>query len=995
MAEEPNHRTAQETAATGRIPAQGGATPCQGDAETLLLAAEEVAGLESRDDDPSREHLFRRGQTAIELLEAIRVTNPERLADLSGPAPDNFGDELPPAIGRFRILRELGRGGYGVVLLAHDPHLNRRVALKIPRPEALVTADLRRRFLREAEAAAALNHPHIVPIYEQGTVGPICYVASAFCDAQSLASWLTQRQVPVPPLQAANIIQALADAVQHAHSRGVLHRDLKPANVLLLVDQDRESHKSGRASGMPDESLAFESDGDATDHAESHAKLTPLIIDFGLARIEGAVGLTMSNAIVGTPAYMAPEQAAGKNDEVGMAADIYALGTILYQLLTLQLPFPGKSDLEMLQAIQLQEPKALRRWDADIPRDLEAICLKCLEKLPQQRYASAAGLYADLDRFLAGRPVKARPIGSLERLRRWVRRNPALAAMSVLAFALFAVGAVSVCWQWRRAESSLVEVQQQKDRATSNLHAAQNAVDELLTGIAAEMRDLPQTEAIRMRLLKRAAVINQRFLQDESVDQAEASLDSIKAWRRAADIFLQLGDLAQTEKSLGRVIELCESLSKREPSAEVVEDHVNALCMLSGVTDAHNDWKRSQRILQGGLVMLDAQPANFSAEVALWRAEILRSLGINAERQNELDEAGEYYHQSVEHLGQREVTSGDTVRQLVSQAKIHSSYAIHCKQRHRFDQAMQHFGQAQSALEILRERRPDDAEYQAMTAMNQYNMANLDLAAERYDLARSRYLKAKNDFKQLAASFPRIVKYRELWCHSLFGATLASKQRDQIDNRILMLKKAAFLREEILREHPELLENTAQLKKTYRNLGRDHMLAQQYDDARRCFRRSIECTADAQFSAAAQQPDRMDDAWACSLMGRLEMKCQRWPKRGNGTNGLSPCGKPTRWTPWRKPTKFMIRRHSGWPWRELVKSKRAGRLSTSYRHRLRTSQIQTSSRPKPCWILPKAWRIDRRNMNPLCSDRTTCSWRLLLGSDPLGSLDARTPRTLH
>ena len=478
---------------------------------------------------------------------------------------------------------------------------------------------------------------------------------------------------------------------------------------------------------------------------------------------------------------------------------------------------------------------------------------------------------------MTGRPVKARPIDSQERLRRWVRRNPALAAMSVLALALFAGGAVSVCWQWRRAERSLVEVQEQKDRATSHLLAAQNAVDELLTGIAAEMRDLPQTETIRLRLLNRAAVINQRFLQDESVDPAEAGLDSIKAWRRSADIFLQLGDLAQTEKSLRRLIELCESLSKREQSAEVVDEYVTALCTLSGVADARNDWQNSNRILQGGLAMLDAQPEKLSTDIALWRGEILRRLGINAERQNQLNEAGQYYQQAVEQIGQREATAGDSIRQIVSQAKIHGSYAIHCKQRNRFDEAMQHFDKAQSALEMLRERRPDDAEYQAMIAMNQYNMANLDLVAERYDLARSRYLNAKNDFKQLAASFPRVIKYRDLWCHSLQGATLASKQPDQLDNRILMLKKAAFLREEILRDNPELPDNAAQLKGTYRRLGRDYVLARQYDDARRCFRRSIECDSDAT-SSAAQQKDRLDDASACSLMARLEMKCRRWPE---------------------------------------------------------------------------------------------------------------------
>ena len=320
----------------------------------------------------------------VTMLEMLRG---EIAADdvFVNPVIDDATGEGPRRIGRFEILRQLGQGGYGVVFLAHDPQLNRQVALKVPRPEVLVTASLRQRFLREAEAAAALSHAHVVPVYEAGHIGPLCYIASAYYAGANLDQWLTQQTSPIAPTDAAAYVQKLAEAMQHAHLRGVLHRDLKPSNVLM----------------SPAEAVS--------DDSETEASWIPRVTDFGLARLaEATAKQTQSNAILGTPSYMAPEQAAGKVDLISTATDIYGLGAILYFLLTGRPPFEAETPVATLQAVVAGEPVRATRLRPDIPRDLEAVCLKCLEKSPAKRYRHACDLAADLQRLLDGEPVQAR-----------------------------------------------------------------------------------------------------------------------------------------------------------------------------------------------------------------------------------------------------------------------------------------------------------------------------------------------------------------------------------------------------------------------------------------------------------------------------------------------------------------------------------------------------------------------------------------------------------
>ena len=391
----------------------------------------------------------------------------ERLAEgescLSDSSPeDTTHDEWPRTIGRFEVVRPLGQGGHGVVFLAHDPRLQRHVALKVPRPETVLTGELKRRFLREAEAAASLSHAGIVPVFETGQDGAVCYIAAGLCAGPTLKEWLTEHGGAMPAREAARLVAQLAAAVQHAHDRGVLHRDLKPANILL-------------------EPPASSGHGPA-----------PRITDFGLAKLlDGSADETRSGAIVGTPAYMAPEQADARAGEIGPPTDIYALGVILYELLTGVSPFARETPFLTMRAVREEEPVRLRRHNRSIPRDLEAVCLQCLEKRPAARYASATALADELDRVLRNEPVHARRVSRLERLVRWSRRNPVLASVSLLTGVLLvgvsvvsSVAAVRIEQQRQSLQRSLEQTAQAERTSARSEQLAQRRLFESLVSQA-------------------------------------------------------------------------------------------------------------------------------------------------------------------------------------------------------------------------------------------------------------------------------------------------------------------------------------------------------------------------------------------------------------------------------------------------------------------------------------------------------------------------------
>src|SRR5262245_32880687 len=338
------------------------------------------------------------------------------------------------AVPGYEILGELGRGGMGVVYKARQQGLGRVVALKMILAGAHAGAQQRLRFRGEAEAAARLHHPNIVQVYEVGEQDGCPYFSLEYVDGRSLNETLAEG-LP-PPLQAAALVEQLARAADYAHRRGIVHRDLKPGNVLLTQDG------------------------------------TPKISDFGVAkRLDDEQGRTRTGDVLGTPSYMAPEQAAGKSKEIGPAADVYSLGAILYQTLTGLPPFEGQSAWETVHLVLTAEPEPPSRRNPRLPRDLETICLRCLDKDPAKRYPSALALADDLRRFQSGQPIQARPVGWPERAMKWVRRRPALAALltlsSVLLLVLLAGGWATALKESRsnRALQAAHQDLQEADRA--------------------------------------------------------------------------------------------------------------------------------------------------------------------------------------------------------------------------------------------------------------------------------------------------------------------------------------------------------------------------------------------------------------------------------------------------------------------------------------------------------------------------------------------------
>ncbi|MBL9123733.1 MAG: serine/threonine protein kinase [Planctomycetaceae bacterium] len=448
-----------------------------------------------------------------------------------------------PRLGRFLIRRVLGKGGAGIVFLAEDPLLRREVALKVPRPEMLVSSAARQRILREAHAAAGLNHPHILPLYEAGEAGPVCYLVSAYCSGPSLAAWLAEQRGPVPLRQAAEWIAQLADAAHYAHSRGVVHRDIKPSNVLLEP-----------SAGPGTTTFA--------------ARLT----DFGLAKCAArSDGETRTGTVLGTPTYMAPEQASGQVKELGPATDVYSLGVVLYELLTGERPFRAVSDLALLQQITTIEPVSPSRLRREVPPDLSAITLRAMEKAPAARYGSAGELAADLRRYLAGEATIARPLGAWSRLARWGSRNPVTAGSIAVAAVALAIGFAAVTWQWQRAEANLEAARQARHHAEQNWRDQSRLVSEVFRHGGDETRE---TSAIRSTVRKRLLDYYQQLLADAPQEHSDEEV-ATACLKRA--LLLLDRDPGQSRSLLAEGLRRWQTLDRQNPgNAELALDLADA-----------------------------------------------------------------------------------------------------------------------------------------------------------------------------------------------------------------------------------------------------------------------------------------------------------------------------------------------------------------------------------------------------------------------------------
>jgi tetratricopeptide (TPR) repeat protein len=624
----------------------------------------------------------------------------------------------------------------GDVFLARHIRLKRLVAFKMIRADRTGAA-FRARLQTEAEAVARLQHPNIVQVFEIGETDGRPYLSLEYVNGGSLAEHL--RGMPLPVARAAELIQTLARAVHHAHERGLVHRDLKPANIVLMKDG------------------------------------TPKVSDFGLARAcHGEPGVTepmpsadeppcladtRAGTVVGTPSYMAPEQAAGARDEIGPRTDVYALGTILYECLTGRPPFAAATVEETLAQVRDCEPVPVHQLAPAVPRDVETICLKCLQKAPARRYADAAGLADDLARFARGEPVRARPVGPAGRIMKWTRRRPVLAALSgLLAVSVIGLIGGGVTYHALLRES-LRQTERQRTRAEANYAKALAAVQRLLTQVGNErLVGIPEMDSAREVILRDALEFYEGFLTDADNPDPAARWETALAFGRVALIERHLGRSAEADAHCQQAIERLAALVSEFPDKSEYRDgladtHVQYGELLShgrGPDLAGGQFAQARRIW---LDLAAAQPDQLSYRAKLATCDHMegcwhRGAGRAAEAEAAFLRAlplRRALAEGSERNGQR----CNLAMTLHNLATLYTATGRPADAIRDESEAVEHFATLAGA-------GPDNEERRGYWAAGLNNLGCLHFAAGRCDEARRCHEKALELRTALARSHPRI-----------------------------------------------------------------------------------------------------------------------------------------------------------------------------------------------------------------------------------------------
>ena len=454
------------------------------------------------------------------------------------------------AIPGYELLGILGRGGMGIVFRARQLSLKRQVALKMILSGRHARPTERARFQREAEAVARLQHSNIVQIYEVGEQNGLPYFSLEFVNAGSLAQFLNNNAQP--PRLAARFVQDLALAMHYAHKRGIVHRDLKPANILLHLDESRILKEGNLADTAVFRNLM---------------SYVPKITDFGLAKHMGGEEAFRHGAVLGTPSYMAPEQARGTSGEVGPLADVYALGAILYEMLTGRPPFKAMTAEETAQQVLTQEPTPPTQIQPRIPKDLETICLVCLQKNPTHRYGTAEAFAEDLRRYLLNEPILARSTHLPERVVKWATRRPAFASLWIAGLTLTTI--LSWVW-WHRAVASQAEKEQMFHawrKSEDQLQEAIHAIDQMAAAVESAP---PAKNAAPPPVLLTAKKFYERLVEQEG-PPARMAL----TYYRLAKVNERLGDHRAAEASYQEALARWELLARDWPDRTEFESQMN------------------------------------------------------------------------------------------------------------------------------------------------------------------------------------------------------------------------------------------------------------------------------------------------------------------------------------------------------------------------------------------------------------------------------------
>jgi tetratricopeptide (TPR) repeat protein len=709
--------------------------------------------------------------------------------------PARRGPPPPPAPPGYEVLEELGRGGMGVVYKARQTALRRLVALKVIGSGAWAGPGEVVRFRAEAEAVARLQHPNIVQVYEIGEHDGRPFFSLEYVDGGSLADRLDG--TPLAPPAAAELVRTMALAMHAAHERGIVHRDLKPANVLLA------------ACGL------------AT-LAKPQAAFVPKIADFGLAkRLGDDSGLTQTGTVLGTPSYMAPEQAGGHVHQVGPAADTYALGAILYELLAGRPPFRGATPLDTLQQVKSQPPVAPTRLQPQVPRDLETICLKCLEKEPHKRYPSARGLADDLQHFLAGEPILARPATLLERGWKWAKRRPAVALLllglcSALA-GLFGGGT----WSYFQLSAQATRLSAQATRLKQRNEDAQRVVEDMYTNVAEEwLADEPQKDPIQRKFLEKALKFYRELVQEDATDP-EARRRTALAYFRMGQLHRTLNQRNEAADAYRQAIDMQDQLRRQFPDEpRYRQDLANSHNWLGELQRDGGSLKDAQPNFLAALKLQQALHAADSAEPS-YRRELARShsnLGLVEMDTDRATQAGRNFDRAVGLLEQlvKESPATEFRHEL---ARTLTNRGVFLRTHKQPRDAETDYRRAIRLLNGLRATGRVRAVYEYNLAIAHLDLGNILYDREDYDQALAELDQAEEILTRLVADFPARTRYKKKLArtYNSRGSALAEsgEERSAEDD----WRKAQRLLRKLVEEDPNETEYLADLGKCTGNLG--------------------------------------------------------------------------------------------------------------------------------------------------------------------------------
>jgi serine/threonine-protein kinase len=771
-----------------------------------------------------------------------------------------------PAVSGYEIVGILGRGGMGVVYKAWQVGLKRLVALKMLPAGEPGDPEQFSRFRAESEAVAQLQHPNIVQIYEVGEQDGRPFFSLELVEGGSLDKWLAGK--PQAAREAAQLLQTLAQAIQAAHQRGIVHRDLKPGNVLL---HPLATDEHGLTQIKKEKTDADDCSSIGVHPCSSVAHFLPKITDFGLAKqLHGEEAQTRTGAIMGTPNYMSPEQAAGRNKEISPATDIYALGAILYELLTGRPPFNGATPLETLEQVRSREPVPPRQLQPKLSPDLETICLKCLQKDPHRRYASAADLAEDLGRFLRHEPIRARPVSRPERLWRWCRRNPMVAALSLslMLTVLTALGLTTYLYldadyqrgeaeanaAWAKSQFDRAEVERAKaekkseaerqeyTRAELHLNDCYLAVDRFLTRVSEEhLLRQPDMEGLRKELLQSAVEFLNKFASYRS-DIPQFESERGQAYARLASITRETDSRTKAIPLILKAQAIFETLARRQPGEPKFQDQLaNTYNILGNLYHDTNQFAQAEQMLQEARSLWEslarAHPARADLQLSL--AINQSSLALVWTATGKLERAEKAHRKAIE-LMEGVARAPDAKAPLqCSLGVAYNNLGVFLRDLSRVEEAAVAYQKAIEILERLVQKHPKILEYRDALALNHLNLGLLQRDTGRSDLAEKAYHRSAALFQALARDHPRVAIYQEGLANSHNNLGVLYRDRDTLELAEKAFLQSAEVRETLARLYPEVPDYQSRWAESQNNLAKVYAATRRLDLAEKAFQRAI------------------------------------------------------------------------------------------------------------------------------------------------------------